>query len=80
MDKIIKALRRLSPKERASLKGLLQKIEKRNFAGLDIKKLRSHDSIYRVRKGDLRIIFSANDESVQLLAIERRSTTTYNRF
>ncbi|MDO8581376.1 MAG: type II toxin-antitoxin system RelE/ParE family toxin [bacterium] len=81
MDRIAKALKKLSPKEREALKVILENIIAKNLTGLDIKKLKGHEHIYRVRKGDLRIIYrvTPNDETT-VLAIERRSDTTYREF
>ncbi len=79
MDRITKALKKLSKKEREILKTTLNNILAKNLAGLDIKKLKGHEHIYRVRKGNLRIIYrvTPNDETT-VLAIERRSDTTYH--
>lgn len=78
MDKIAKALRKLSTKEQKTIKALLLKVKSGQLSGLDIKKLKDRDDIYRVRKGDLRIIFHrANDGVIKILALERRSDTTY---
>lgn len=77
MDKIDKALRRLSEKERASLKVLLERIIRKETKGLDIKKLRGRDDIYRARKSDLRVIYRVEGKRIYLLAIERRNDTTY---
>ena len=81
MDKLEKALGRLSFKERAALKIILERILSGEWRGLDIKKLKGHEDIYRVRKGDLRVIYRlAKDGVIKILAVERRSDTTYNRF
>ncbi|MDD5433653.1 MAG: type II toxin-antitoxin system RelE/ParE family toxin [Candidatus Pacebacteria bacterium] len=79
MDKIAKALLKLSQAERRKLKEILAKIEKSDFSGLDLKKLQARDDIYRVRKGDMRIIFHKTSKAVKILALERRTTTTYRK-
>lgn len=76
--KIEKALQKLSSKEQSSLKKILSSIKDGKIEGLDIKKLKGRDDIYRIRKGSLRIILRKNDGQWFLLAIERRSDTTYN--
>ncbi len=78
MDKISKALKKLTNKERSELKIILIKIKSGKFDGFDIKKLKGEDNIFRIRKGKLRIIFIKNDNSINILAIERRSDNTYN--
>lgn len=78
MDKIEKALKKLSPSERRKFEELLIKVEANNLKNLDVKKLKGHDEIYRVRKGNMRIIFRKVDEDIFLLAVEKRSDTIYN--
>jgi|WetSurMetagenome_2_1015567.scaffolds.fasta_scaffold667669_1 mRNA-degrading endonuclease RelE of RelBE toxin-antitoxin system len=78
MDKIQKALARLSDKERKSIKDVLEKLSSGKIEGLDVKKLKGRDDIYRVRKGKLRIIYHQTDKGFFILAIERRSDNTYD--
>lgn len=80
MDKIEKALNKLSVKERKGTKEMLLQINEGNFQKLDLKKLKNRDDIFRVRKGNIRIIFYKKDNSIKILSIERRATTTYRRF
>ncbi|MFZ4631760.1 MAG: type II toxin-antitoxin system RelE family toxin [Patescibacteria group bacterium] len=81
MDKIAKALESLSAKEREIIKNTLLKIKGGVLAGLDVKKLKNCEDIYRVRKGKLRIIFRRLDENnFNILAIERRSDNTYGKY
>jgi mRNA-degrading endonuclease RelE of RelBE toxin-antitoxin system len=77
-DKIEKALKKLSTKERSAIKAILLLIQNNKLTGLDIKKLKGRDDIYRVRKGTLRIILRKADDKWFLLVIERRSETTYS--
>ena len=78
MDKIEKALQKLSEKERVWVKEILERLQKGNLAGLDIKKLKGRDDIFRIRKGDIRIIYRSDSKgSAFILAIERKSDTTY---
>ncbi|MEK7652906.1 MAG: hypothetical protein AAB358_00260 [Patescibacteria group bacterium] len=79
MDKIAKALEKLSPREREQVRDLLMKIKKNDFIGLDLKKLKGYDDIFRVRKGKLRIIYRRDGKAgIFVLKIERRNDTTYN--
>lgn len=78
MDKISKALKKLSPEERKKIKHILQKIKSEEFDDFDVKKLKGHDNIFRIRKGKLRIIFLKKDKNFSILAIERRGDNTYN--
>lgn len=81
VDRIRKTLKRLSPKERVQLLEAVRRIKADNLIGLDVKKLQGRDDVYRVRKGLFRIIFRKipNVENA-IIAIERRSDTTYNEF
>jgi mRNA-degrading endonuclease RelE of RelBE toxin-antitoxin system len=78
MDKISKALKNLSDKEKKAVKFILSKITINNLAGLEVKKLKGHKNIYRIRKGDIRIIYLSQNNNIKLLTIERRGDNTYN--
>ncbi len=81
MDKIAKALQSLSSKERELIKTILLKIKSGFLDGLDVKKLKNCEDIYRARKGKLRIIFKrTDDKNIYILAIERRSDNTYGKY
>ena len=80
MDRIGKALRKLSKSEQRALKAILREILAGNLTGLDVKKLKGHEEIYRVRKGSIRVIFRKSNGLFHILTIERRTDTTYNRF
>lgn len=79
MDKVDKALKKLSPKEKQQLKEILVQIDKGDFQGLDIKKLKGRDDIFRVRKGNIRIIFRKIEQSIKILTLERRASKTYKK-
>ena len=73
MDKIEKALRKLSSKEREWIKSILADLERGKQDGLDVKKLKGRDDIFRVRKGSLRIIYRTDAKGkIFVLAVERR--------
>ena len=80
MDKIEKTLKKLSLKEREYIKLALDKLNRGDFQGLNIVKLKGHEDIYRVRTGQLRIIFRLKDKTIFVLAIERRNEKTYRGF
>ncbi len=81
VDRVTKALRKLSAKERKAVKAILLQIKSGNAKGLDVKKLKGNTAIYRVRKADLRIIYQVSKQGgVSVLAIERRSDRTYSKF
>ncbi len=78
MDKISKALQKLNSEEQKILKDILTNINKGNFSGLDLKKLKGRKDIFRVRKGKMRIIFYKKESVIKILSIERRSDKTYS--
>jgi len=78
MDAIKKALKRLSAKEREWVKDILMKLATDKVQGLDIKKLQGREDIFRVRKGDVRIVYRKNGEDIRVLLIERRNEKTYD--
>ena len=77
MDSIEKALARLTEKERAWVKDILLRLRAGHTKGLDIKKLKGREDIFRVRKGDVRIIYRMEGGAIFILTIERRSERTY---
>jgi len=80
MDKIAKALKKLTAKERQKIKTILQQIKNGDFLNLDIQKSKGQKQIYRVRSGKIRIIFHKTKTSIKILTIERRSDRTYEKF
>lgn len=81
MDKIVKALQKLLPKDRKAIKEILLLIKNNSLSGLDLKKLKNCDNIFRVRVGNLRIIFQKKDNGEYfILTVEKRSDKTYNKY
>ncbi len=80
MDKIQKALERLSDKERQWIRDIVEKLKQGRYQGLDIKRLKAHHDVLRVRKGDIRIIYRQSGDDIFVLAIERRCEKTYRDF
>lgn len=76
MDRIEKALGKLTGEEREKLKEVLIKIKLGNFKNLDLKKLKGRENIFRARQGEMRIIFSKKENTIRISALERRSDTT----
>jgi len=79
MDKIKKALNKLGPKGKQKLKNILLQIGRDDFRNLDLKKLKGRKDIFRIRKGDIRIIIYKRDDSIRILSIEHRSSKTYRK-
>ncbi|MCX6738671.1 MAG: hypothetical protein NT098_01300 [Candidatus Parcubacteria bacterium] len=77
MERIDKILRILQTNERARVMVCVEKILANDVSLLDIKKLKGQKDFYRVRTGDLRIIFIKKDNDIRLVAIERKGNNTY---
>lgn len=80
MDRNQKFLKRLNNKEFTVVEKVLQKILIRDTAGLDIKKLSGYRDVYRVRIGNIRIIFIDTGDHSEVLEISRGSEQTYKDF
>lgn len=81
MDRIEKALHKLSRDEQEAVKHVLLQIASGRLVGLDFQKLRGHRDLYRIRKGRIRVIFrKRSDGGYSILTIERRSDTTYRDY
>ena len=80
MDKILKLLRRLTQKERLQIEKIVSMLVSGDVSTLDIKKLKGVDDIYRVRIGNLRIIFKKEPKDIRILDIGRRDENTYRDF
>jgi len=80
MDRIEKALKSLNHKERQKLKDILVQINDGDFRNLDLKKLKVRTDIYRIRKGNIRVILhKTKNNSIKILVIEYRSSKTYKK-
>jgi len=77
VDKIEKALKKLTEKERKMIKSVLMRIQNEKAKDLDVKKLKGRDDIFRARKGRIRVVFRKSNENISILSIERRSDKTY---
>lgn len=80
MDRNEKFLKKLSDREFSSLSKTLRLIKQGDTKTLDIKKLSGHSDVYRVRNGQIQIIFLANREKIDILEISRRDDKTYRNF
>lgn len=81
VDKIKKALNKLSAEQRKEINDLLARIKNGQLENLDLKKLKGWDDIYRVRKGQTRVIYQIDkDGDIILLEIGRRNDNTYRNF
>ena len=80
MDKLTKFLRRLSPKERDHLAIVIKDIAEGNLKGYDRKKMKGCGNLFRIRIGDIRIVYTDTDGERRLLLIDRRDENTFCDF
>lgn len=77
MDKVSKALKKLLPAQRKAVKNIILLIDSEQYLGLDLKKLKGYNDIFRVRRGRWRIIFKVDGVNIKILTIEKRNDNTY---
>lgn len=78
-DRVEKFLRKLDPQRLALIKGILVRIQTGDFAGMDLKKLGGFENRFRIRKGNIRIKFSLDENNRAVrIEIQWRTDTTYN--
>ena len=78
MDKIEKLLKKITKKEKKDLLKIMRKIRDGQLDGLDVKKLKNHKYLYRVRVGTKRVIFiKESNQPHRIVSVENRSDTTY---
>lgn len=77
MPSLKKLLSKLSREERKAVEIIIESIVSLDWEQLDIKKLKGHQNVFRVRKGNLRIIFLKKEKDIFIVAIDRRNEKTY---
>lgn len=77
MRKIDKFLSKLDSKQRKAVLAVLVRLRTGNVSGLDLRKLKGASDKYRVRIGNVRIIFTMDNGDVSILQIGYRNDTTY---
>lgn len=80
MNDIEKLFRKISKKERTLLFGIIETLLKKDHKGLLIKKLEQSD-FYRLRKGNVRIIFHhSNTGEIIIDAVRLKGEDAYKDF
>jgi mRNA-degrading endonuclease RelE of RelBE toxin-antitoxin system len=77
MDKIDKALSKLTSKEKEWIKNIIKALQLGRFDNMDIKKLKGFADVFRVRKGGLRILYQLLGGRIVILKIDKRKEDTY---
>lgn len=77
MNKIEKAIQKFSKKERLWIREVIERVVSKKTIGLNIKKIKGKDDAFRVRKGDIRIIYRLDrNGEVIITTISRRNEET----
>lgn len=79
MEKIKKFLLKLSKQERNKLELIIKHVIENELNDFDVKKLKGHDDVFRVRVGKMRVIFRNSDKENLILEVSRRSDSTYKK-
>ena len=77
MDRISKFLKKLSPNERQTIADVIVRVLAQDLSRLDVKKLKGEEGLFRIRKGNIRIVFQKTEKEIFILCVERRIDTTY---
>lgn len=72
-----KFLAKVTEKEKKILEGVIEKIIDKNLKGFDVKKLAGYDDVFRIRKGNFRILFKVTKADNKIILVDKRSDTTY---
>ncbi len=72
MDKIEKILKKLTAKERTKILGIWQKIINNDIVDLKPKKLAGFSNYYRIRSGNLRLVYKIENNKNILINIDYR--------
>ncbi|MBI2039112.1 MAG: type II toxin-antitoxin system RelE/ParE family toxin [Candidatus Niyogibacteria bacterium] len=77
MDSIDKEFARLTEKEKKHVRAIFVQLKEGDQRGLNVKKIKGREDVFRVRKGKLRVIYQLQDKTVHILAIRYRREDTY---
>ena len=77
MNKIEKFLKKLSPSNRKEIQEIILSIIHGSVKNMDVRKIKGFTSLYRIRKGRIRIIFSQYNTGTHIEKIDFRSDNTY---
>ena len=78
MDRVQKFILKLSKHEREIILDIIERIQKGDIEGLDVRKLKGRDHEFRIRKGDIRIIIRRKEDGLDVTDIQRRGSKTYH--
>jgi mRNA-degrading endonuclease RelE of RelBE toxin-antitoxin system len=77
MDKIKKLLRKHSRKTQLILQAIFKDVLSGKIEEYDVVKLSGMKNIYRLRKGDFRIVFKIDKKNIEIIRVVTRDDKTY---
>ena len=80
MDKTSKFLKRLSDQDRLKLKKVINNVLAGDIKNLDTKKLKGHGNMFRIRVGNMRIVFKNENNLISLIFVGRKNDVIYKKF
>jgi mRNA-degrading endonuclease RelE of RelBE toxin-antitoxin system len=80
VDIVQKFFKKLSERQQDVVSKIFDDIYSDCIDQYDVKKLSGHDDIFRIRKGNIRIIFIKSKEITKILRIGNRDDSTYAGF
>jgi mRNA-degrading endonuclease RelE of RelBE toxin-antitoxin system len=79
-DRSKKLLAKLPEKQRKRLEEAVAKLTAGDVESLDMKPLKGHQNLFRIRVGDYRIIIRKTGDSFTHIALYKRDDQTYRDF
>jgi mRNA interferase RelE/StbE len=81
MDKVRKQLLKVPAKDRKRILAVYEKVLANKLTGLDIRKMKGSQTIFRVRIGDYRVIYQQLSSTRNvIIAVMKRDDQTYRNF
>ena len=77
MNRLEKQLDKLHPNDRRVVLITFKRILARDLIGLNVKKLKGRNDIFRVRQGKIRIIYSHTSGETEFISVSYRDEKTY---
>ena len=82
VDKAVKFFKRLNKKEAERVSEVLNSVRSNCLDDLDVKKMRGHSNLYRVRVGTIRVVFAKQPvtNKHKVVFVGRRGSSEYKKF
>ena len=77
MDKISKTIKKIDSKDALRIADTIEQVVKGKLNNLNIKKLKGHKDVFRVRVGNYRVIYKQKSNNIAILHIAHRNGKTY---